>query len=82
MLQRVSATDLQQNPHLVKIREIVIETEAYKKDFNYGATRLPLPEHVNNGFEEWGLPQELVPFFHWWYAPLKKWYEDPGYVKG
>jgi hypothetical protein len=66
----------------VKIREIVIETEAYKKDFNYGATRLPLPEHVNNGFEEWGLPQELVPFFHWWYAPLKKWYEDPGYVKG
>lgn len=82
MLRPVSATDLQQNPHLVKIREIVIATEAYKKDFNYGATRLPSSVNLMNEFEEWGMPQDLVPFFNWWYAPLKKWYEDPGYLKG
>ena len=81
MLKPMSAMVLQQNPHLMKIREIVIATEAYKKDFNYGYTRLPLPDYFNNGFEAWGIPQEVAPFYHWWYAPLKEWYENPGYAK-
>lgn len=71
---------LKQNPHLIKIREIATVTEAYKKNNDYGATRLPSPDDFKSNFLEWSVGEELSDLFQWWYQPLRQWYESPEYT--
>ncbi len=78
-LKPATAKVWMQNTHLVRIREIVIATEAYKKDNDYGAPRLPQLEDFRNNFRGWDADAETAAFFQWWYAPLREWLENPLY---
>lgn len=72
-------TALMQSDTMQEIRDIVIDTNACRYNNDYGYSRVPSREELEDygqlGIDEEKMP-EMAAFVNWWYEPLKTYYTE------